>query len=234
MNLGEFKRKLRRQLQLGRHSERGGDPFSLQEAVIDAANYVAENADCYFDKRATALVEDEAYYCQDEFYRLYCVTAKDASGKWVPLAKFDGPTADQRDLLAHRNGETGDPPRRFILQGVNAVRLDPTPSVSRSAALRFEGLLTPGDVWSYDASDVAETLADTHECPLPVYAHNAVFLYAKYLLARDDERDWVMKKLKTYYDEADDAIGLVFAHVVALDRPLPFSNPGGYARFWRR
>lgn len=184
MTLGEIKRRLRVLLRLNPGDEVGDDPFFIQDNIVAAADRVAQATDCYFGTRTFDTVASTSTYCAPDLYRIETVNALNAQSQWQPLYIFDSPaSADALFSSWWRNDTTSDPPRFIIYHGPGEFRLYPTPSISRSGGVSFEGWMKPGQVWSRDGSGNALTLADTQECPLPAFAHEAVVLEAIYQTA---------------------------------------------------
>ncbi len=184
MTLGEIKRRVRVMLRLNPGDEVGDDPFFIQDAIISAADRIAQATDCYFARRTFDTVAGTSEYCLPELYRIETANALDARSQWNPLYVFDSPAAADAQMFSFwRNDSTADPPLYLIYEGPGQMKLYPTPSVSRTGGVSFEGWLKPGQVWSRDGSGNAVTLADTQECPLPSMAHEAVVLEAVYQVA---------------------------------------------------
>jgi hypothetical protein len=178
---GDFKSRLRRELGLHSGTTLGGDPFSLNDIVREAADEVASRTDCLYGQRTADLTAGTVVYCLPDFYKPKVVDVLDASGEWQELTIVDDP--GDMDALAGpawRTENGADPPTTGVFYGVNTVHVSPPPSVSRTAALRFEGYRKPGEFWVYDSdTGLGVTLTDSHECPLPVWAHEAVYRCAR-------------------------------------------------------
>lgn len=184
MTLGEIKRRLRVLLRLNPGDEVGDDPFLIQDNIVAAADRICQATDCLFGTRTCDITALTTNYCMPEFYRVETSNILDAQSQWQPLYIFDTPAgADAIFSSWWRNDSSTDPPRFCVFYGPGEVRLYPTPSITRTGALRFEGWMKPGQVWSRDGSGNAITLADSQECPLPSWAHEAVVLEAIYQTA---------------------------------------------------
>jgi hypothetical protein len=184
MTLGEIKRRARVALRLNPGDEVGDDPFYIQDTIVAAADRIAQATDCLFGERTCDITASVKSYCMPEFYRMETANVLDAQSNWQPLYIFDTPAdADALYYSWWRNDTTADPPTCLVFDGPGAATLYPTPSVSRTAALMFEGWYKPGQTWARDGSGNALTLADSQECPLPVWAHEAVVQETIYQLA---------------------------------------------------
>jgi hypothetical protein len=101
---------------------------------------------------------------------------------------------DRRDRGAWRNASSGDPPEQAFVAG-NVVRIYPEPSVTRSAALGFEGYHKPAGYWELDANGAGVAIADDSYLPHPQWAEEATYLYMRYLAADNDERPEIQDRL---------------------------------------
>jgi hypothetical protein len=204
-----MKRRLRRDLRLGPGVYLYGDEWTQEEIVREAADDVAFQTDCLYGVRTTGLVTDQQTYCLPEIYRHKTLYVKDAGGQWGPLDSFESAEMDSLTAVSWRNHGTGDPPRGAVWQGVNAVRLHPTPSATRASALAFEGFLKPGAFWSFDEDGEPEETTDETECPLPSWAQEAVYRVARVKAAAMDERPEIAAKLGVWAAERDEELGNV-------------------------
>jgi hypothetical protein len=152
-------------------------------------------------------VASQVVYCLPDFYRVRVVDVLDASGNWQPLNIVDDPGAMDYLTSAAWRTETGaDPPQTGCFYGPNQVHLSPPPSLSRTAALRFEGFRKPGDFWVYDTdTGLGVTLVDSHSCPLPSWAHEAVYRAARVKAATIEavSRPEIARMLPLYQQQYD-------------------------------
>jgi hypothetical protein len=89
-----------------------------------------------------------------------------------------------------------------VFLGTNELRLFGPPAADRAGALAFEGYYKPGAFWKYDNETGAGLAsADTDECPLPVWAHEAVYRCARAKAAARDERAEVRANVPLYRQE---------------------------------
>lgn len=171
MTRAEIKRRVRMYTPESPGSAGWDDPFALDQLVKDVTNEVARRTDCYEDIRYLDVEEDVQTYCAPDVYRPVAVFVKNGAGDWnraITMRSHD----DNFDT--YRFMDSADPATHVAFRGGNQLLLAPTPSVSRPAGLMIEGYCQPGEYWVYDSDGVAQTPAETDECPLPVWAHDAV------------------------------------------------------------
>lgn len=233
--LGEIKRSLRIELDLHPETRLGKNPMLMQEIILRAADEVAGRTDCLgggagTQARTATITANQATYCLADYYRVNAVLIKTAAGKWQPLFIFDTPgDMDTYCGGAWRNENASDPARAAIFSGVNTVTLYPTPSITRAAALRFEGWRKPGTTWRYDPNTgAAVAIADTQECPLPSWAQEAVRRCALYNGAKY-ERHPDVDRFRDEYEGIRGEIGRVEAmtanhHANAAHHSLDYSK----------
>ena len=156
------------------------DPMGLRRAVWRAVAEVAERTDCLHKGRSLNLVAATATYCPEGLRRVTGVAWKDSSSNlWGDVAVRTHHWMDA-NIYNWRSEPSADTARALVVTGPNAITVWPTPSVSRTAALRLEGYWKPGEKWVY-SSGVLVAAARADECPLPDFAHNAAVARAKYL-----------------------------------------------------
>lgn len=214
MTLGEIKRDIRLRLRQHVGTEAGGDPFTLQADILSAADEVAFRTDALFDNQTASLTDGTSDYCASDYYRITGLSVKDSAGQWRPLLLFDNPGKADRYFGGRWRDTTqeADPPVCAVFNGVNSFTLVPTPSTTRAAALRIDGWRKPGQFWTYSAG-AGVTLSDSDECPLPVFAHNAVFQIALANQALFDTREFIRALYPVLKKDADDEVGRVEGHV---------------------
>jgi hypothetical protein len=175
MTRGEIKRRIRMYYPESPGTQGWDDPFALDSLIKDAANEVARLTDCYEDIRYLDIVANTQVYCSPDTYRPVAVFAKDSSDNWQRL-KVMRSHDDNFDQF--RFDSASDPCSHVGFRGGNQLLLAPVPSVTRSAGLMIEGYCQPGEYWVYSSGGVAQAAADSDECPLPVWAHDAVVYHA--------------------------------------------------------
>jgi len=171
MTRAEIKRRVRMYTPESPGSSGWDDPFALDQLVKDVANEVARKTDCYEDVRYLDIEEDVQVYCAPDIYRPVAVFAKDSSDVWNRLFVL---RSHDDNFDSVRFDTAADPVTHVGFRGGNQLVLAPTPSTTRAAGVMIEGYCQPGEYWVYDEDGVAQTPAETDECPLPVWAHDAV------------------------------------------------------------
>ncbi len=208
MTLGEMKRDIAADLMETPDTPGGGDPFGIARLLVRAANETAQASDCLFGSRTTGLIANQADYCVSDVYRIKAVAiTSDTGGIYSPVQIADIRDADGLLGSNWQNAKAGANPDYAIFYGANRIVLNAPPSTTRAGGLTFYGFCKPGEIWAYTSLGVPIPLDDTHECPLPVWAHACVQGYAHYLRASatvNRNRPEVVAQipeLKNRYDE---------------------------------
>lgn len=211
MTRGDMKADIVLDLSLTEGSDGAANPFTLASDIIWSANNVAGRTDCLFGVRTTGLVAEQTTpYCLPDLYRLNDVAVLDAAGKWRGMNLYDSPGDASFALGTSWRGDTSvDPPQDAILYGVNQVVLHPPASVTRAAALALLGWYRPGVYWVFDGSGNGVAATDADECPLPIWAHDAVVAGAKWRQAKRDNRPEVRSRAADLGAEYDRERGSV-------------------------
>jgi hypothetical protein len=158
-------------------------PIALRRAVWRAVAEVAERTDCLHKGINLSLVAGTQRYCPPGLRRVTGVAWKDSSSDvWGDVAVRTQHWMD-RNVYNWRNEPSADNARALVVTGPNTVLVWPTPSASRSVALRFEGYWKPGEEWEY-LDGVLQPASDSDECPLPGFAHTAATERAKWYFAK--------------------------------------------------
>ena len=171
MTRAEIKRRVRMYTPESPGTSGWDDPFALDQLVKDVTNEVARKTDCYEDVRYLDIEEDVQVYCAPDIYRPVAVFAKDSSDNWNRLFVL---RAHDDNFDSVRFDTAADPVTHVGFRGGNQLVLAPTPSTTRAAGLLIEGYCQPGEYWVYDSDGTAQTPTEDDECPLPVWAHDAV------------------------------------------------------------
>lgn len=194
MTRGEFKQRLRRDLQLDPSVRLYLDTWSLDEMVKQAVDAIASECLCLYGVRTTGLVANQANYALPGFFDPRTAYVKDASGEWQPLEPIRGPSLKDRDTLVQWRNRVAEDGARQVVLVPNFATLYPTPTVDREAALAIEGYFKPGAYWTYDGNGNGVAIVDASECPLPSWAQEAAYLRAKAMAVESDERpQWAMR-----------------------------------------
>lgn len=146
--------------------------------------FAGPGMDCFWDTETTGIVASQAEYCAPRAYKVKGAYWLDASGNWTPLIPTTPQKMDRGNAI-WRNSTTSDTPIMAVFEGVNRVLLYPTPSFTRASALKFEGFMNT------NASGASTWAAETAECPLPSWCHEAIAMGAtvgicEAMLASDD------------------------------------------------
>lgn len=175
MTLGEMKQYLRQDLVEDFGSPLSGDPITIERDILDAADEIAERTFCLHTSETADVTADLRSYCKPPtLFRLTSVEFLQSSGDWLLLPIYKQWEKPSR-IQSLRNDTAGsDPPQIAVINDAEDIELLPTPSTTRTGALRVSGFYKPGDVWSYDVNLQPEALADSQECPLPQFTHRAV------------------------------------------------------------
>lgn len=171
MTRGEIKRRVRMYFPESVGTQGWDDPFALDSLVKDAANEVARLTDCLEDVRYLDVTAGTQTYCSPDTYRPTAVFIKNSSDSWERMRVM---RSQDDNFDQYRFDSQADPPTHVAFRGGNQILLGPTPSVTRAAGLMIEGYVQPGEYWVYNSGGTAQPVADTDECPLPVWAHDAV------------------------------------------------------------
>lgn len=145
----------------------------LNDDIQIIVDTLAEKTWCYAPNFITGLVADQEVYCAPAYFELKGAAVLNENGDWRPLFVTSVTEADARMADTWRNLQSADPPTHLIYRGFNKYLLAPTPSVTRAAALSFEGFAKPGIYWSYDSDTGAgEAITDSSTPPLPDWAQD--------------------------------------------------------------
>jgi hypothetical protein len=202
MTLGDIETNIAVDLELNAGTRAGDDPFYLRKKVTDATDFISEETYCLFGAQTREMTSGYSNYCLPDFFRIDSVLVKDSAGDWRNLYLFeDKAQADAHLGTQWRTADSADPPGAAIFSTVNDVFLYPTPSVTRTGGVKFEGYYKPGQTWLY-TTGVAQTLSTAHTCPLPSWAHQAVEWEAKAQIALTDRRPAVQAQAEAIAERA--------------------------------
>jgi hypothetical protein len=206
---GEIKRRVRMYYPESPGSTGWDDPFALDSLIKDAANEVARLTDCYEDIRYLDVTAGTQTYCSPDTYRPVAVFIKNSSGDWERMRVM---RSHDDNFDQFRFDQQADPSTHVGFRGGNQLLLAPTPSVTRAAGLMVEGYCQPGEYWVYDSGGTAQAPTDSDECPLPVWAHDAVVynvLAKRAEIAREFNASEIFRRqYKTHLGDAEAKAGL--------------------------
>lgn len=152
----------------------GDDVISDPDAVDNLLNYVTDTfagpgMDCYWAAITTNIVANQSEYSAPAMYKIKSVLWLDLAGNWTALMPTSAADMDRISYM-WRNVAPQSTPTWVVFEGVNSVRLYPTPNFSNTAALKFEGFCQTV------VSGLSTWATNTSECPLPTWCHNAIML----------------------------------------------------------
>lgn len=165
-----------------------GDPFAMDNALNRVTDeFAGPGMDCNWTSETADIVSGQGEYCAPTMYKLNGAYWLDGTSQWRPLL----PTTPQkldRTNANWRNDPQSDSPIYVVFEGANRFVLYPTPNFSRTGALKFEGYAQT------NASGISTWPADTTECPLPSWCHEAIVYgaamdVASSMLASDSETE---------------------------------------------
>jgi hypothetical protein len=157
----------------------GGDSSALYDnLIIRAADKVCRATDCLYGVESQDLTANQYTYCSPNIYRIIQMRVLDSGGIWRPLSPVSVKDMGRVASTNWLNDPANDPPQYAVMgapsSASGSVRLYPTPSTSRTAAIHFEGFMTTGRVWSYNTDGTAKTMSDDTPFPGPQWAVDAV------------------------------------------------------------
>ena len=167
-----------------------GDPFAIDNALNRVTDeFAGPGMDCYWTTETGDITADVAEYAAPTMYKLTGALYLDDAGKWRPLSPISSGAMDRLSLDWRNTSSTANPV--FIVfegSGVNRFLLSPTPNFDRAGGLKFEGYANT------NASGISTWAANSSECPLPSWAHEAIVYgaavdLAGLMLASDDPRE---------------------------------------------
>lgn len=178
---GDIKKFTSQELKEFQGTDAGNDPFLYDSIIQRTVDEICRDTFAYYTYRTTNLIAGQATYCiPDNIFRFKTALVLDISGNWCPLWKMELWKGDDRLSPSWRNDTSADPPTKlFWSSRATHVTLDPTPSVARTNALRFEGYAVPGSVWELDVDGNPVTITDSTPIPLPVEFEDCVLLGVK-------------------------------------------------------
>lgn len=173
MTRGEVKRRLRTT-----GGEAAGSPGAsehsgvLNEDIQTVVDEIALRRFAYYVEFKTGVVDGTSVYCVPNLFKLMEASILDSSGNWAPLRCEGVEYSDYARQGQWRNDAEGDPSRVAIFRGANQIILNPTPSVTRLASLKFAGFAQPGIYWSYDVDGAGVAITDSSDVPLATWAQS--------------------------------------------------------------
>lgn len=153
-------------LVLGDHTY--SQPFLIDNSLNRVTDeFAGPGMDCYWTSETADITSGQAEYGAPTMYKLNGAYWLDGAGKWTPLLPAT-PQEMDRQGAGWRNDPSSADPRYIVFEGANRFLLYPTPNFTRSSALKFEGYAQT------NVSGVSTWAADTAECPLPSWCHEAI------------------------------------------------------------
>jgi hypothetical protein len=183
MTRGEMEDEVRSEIAPHVGDPAARDPIALRRAVVRGVAEVAERTDCLHKGLLLDLVAGTQRYCPEALRRVTGLAWKNSSSQWYGNL----PVRTQHWMDVHisgwRNTPASDSAQALVVTGPNAISVWPTPSASRTAALRLEGYWKPAEGWVY-VDGTLQAAARGDECPLPSFAHTAAVERAKWYFAK--------------------------------------------------
>ena len=200
MTRGAIKIRIAQLLGLSIGDSAYGDPFAMDSALNRVTDeFAGPGMDCYWTSETGDVTASQAEYCAPTMYKLKGAYWLDSSSNWQPLYPST-PQKMDRTVSNWRNNQSNATLQYIVFEGANRFVLYPTPNYTLSGGIKFEGYAQT------NVSGISTWAADTTECPLPSWCHEAIVYgavieMANTMLMSDDDRE--VAKAKRALDRFD-------------------------------
>lgn len=177
MTRGAMKVRIAQLLGLSIGDTAFGDPFAIDNALNRVTDeFAGPGMDCYWTSETGDITSGTAEACAPSMYKLKGAYWLDSTSKWQPLYPST-PQKMDRTVSNWRNDPSASTLQYIVFEGVNRFVLYPTPNFTTAGGLKFEGYAQT------NVSGISTWAADTAECPLPTWCHEAIVYGAAIELA---------------------------------------------------